>query len=197
MIYPVRTPDEAQKVLLEGQILIYPTETLWGMGADIYQTKAVQKIFDLKQRSSRQPISLLVRDLEMAQEYALIKEPILTHIQRFWPGPVTFVLPARPTVPENIHAGTHYVGLRCSSHPFLSQLMEKRTHPITSTSANISQKDPINRTHLLAKTFGNIHCVVSDEILEGPGSTVIKWDGQQMTCLREGEMPFSKLSDHH
>lgn len=199
MIHLIHTVDEADQVLSQGEILIYPTETLWGMGADLTHIKAIQKIFHLKQRSHSQPISLLVRDMEMAKQYAVLKEPILTHIATFWPGPVTFVLPALPTVPQEIHAGTHYVGLRCSSHPFLQQLMQKRTQPITSTSANISQKNPIPQINLLADTFGDIHCVASDEVLKGPGSTVVKWNGQNLTCLREGNLPFSQLvleNDH-
>ena len=72
--------------------------------------------------------------------------------------------------------------------------MQKRTHPITSTSANISQKNPIPQINLLAETFGDIHCVASDEVLKGPGSTVVKWNGQNLTCLREGSLPFSQIA---
>ena len=98
MIHLIHTIDEADQVLSKGNILIYPTETLWGMGADITQVQAIQKIFQMKQRSHNQPISLLIRDIAMAQKYALLKEPILNHITAFWPGPVTFVLPALSTV---------------------------------------------------------------------------------------------------
>lgn len=193
MIHLVHTPQEANQILSDGKVLIYPTETLWGIGASINRVQAIQKIFDLKGRTKTQPLSLLVRDIDMAQHYADLKEPVLSLIENFWPGPVTFVLPALSTVPHLIHAGTNYVGLRCSSHPFIKQLMQERETPITSTSANLSHKDPIPQIQLLAQAFKDIHCVASSETLKGPGSTVVKWDGKQLTCLREGDMPFSKL----
>ena len=193
MIHFVSTPDAANNLLSEGKVLIYPTETLWGMGASVRNKQAIQKIFHLKNRLPTQPISLLVKDIKMAKQYASLTEPILTYMEILWPGPVTFVVPAQPTVPKEIHTGTHWVGLRCSSHPFLQKLMEKRSTSITSTSANISHQKPITKTSQLSSIFQNIHCVASDEVLTGPGSTVVKWEENQLVCLREGALPFSHI----
>lgn len=193
MIRFVNTPDAANALLSQGEVLIYPTETLWGMGASIENKEAIQKIFRLKNRSNTQPVSLLVKDIGMAKQYAFLTEPILTYMTILWPGPVTFVMPAQPIVPREIHAGTRYVGLRCSSHPFLQKLMGKRNTSITSTSANISHQEPITKISQLNSVFQNIHCVASHEVLTGPGSTVVKWNGCQLVCLREGSLPFSQI----
>ena len=71
--------------------------------------------------------------------------------------------------------------------------MEKRSTPITSTSANVSHQEPITKIDQLGSVFQNIYCVASHEVLTGPGSTVVKWDGYQIVCLREGSLPFSQI----
>ena len=193
MIHLVHTPDIASAVLLKGEVLIYPTETLWGMGASIENKKAILKIFELKRRKLKQPISLLVRDIKMASQYAILKEPVLTYMNILWPGPVTFVLPCRPLVPKEVHAGTNYVGLRCSPHPFLQKLMQKMNIAITSTSANISNKEPISKMSQISSVFKDIYCVSSNDVLTGPGSTIVRWKGSQLICLREGCLPFRQI----
>ena len=85
MIHLVHTPDVASKLLLQGEVLIYPTETLWGMGANIENKQAILKIFELKKRKLKQPISLLVRDIKMAKKYAILQEPVLTYMNTLWP----------------------------------------------------------------------------------------------------------------
>ena len=77
MIRFVHTLDAANTLLSQGEVLIYPTETLWGMGASIESKKAIQKIFRLKNRTSTQPVSLLVKDIEMAKQYTSLTEPVL------------------------------------------------------------------------------------------------------------------------
>ena len=194
MIHLVHTPDAASTLLSQGEVLIYPTETLWGMGASIQNKKAILKVFELKKRKIKEPISLLVRDIKMAKEYAILKEPVLTYMNILWPGPVTFVMPCRGLVPKEIHAGTNYVGLRCSPHPFLQKLMQKMDIAITSTSANISNKEPISKIGQIDSIFNkDIYCVASNDVLTGPGSTVVKWNGSQLVCLREGHLPFHQI----
>ena len=80
MIHFVHTPDAASHLLSKGEMLIYPTETLWGMGASIENKKTILKIFELKKRKRKQPISLLVRDIKMAKKYAILEEPVLTYM---------------------------------------------------------------------------------------------------------------------
>ena len=194
MTHLVHTPDAAKTVLLKDEVLIYPTETLWGMGASIESQKAILKIFELKKRKTTQPISLLIRDIEMAKKYAMLEEPVLTYMNRLWPGPVTFVVPCSLLVPKEVHAGTNYIGLRCSTHPFLQELMQKINVAITSTSANISNKEPISKIDQIDSLFNkDIYCVSSNDLLKGPGSTIVKWNGSELICLREGILPFDQI----
>ena len=194
MIHLIHTPDAASKLLSQGKVLIYPTETLWGIGASIENKRAILKVFELKKRKLKQPISLLIRDIKMAKKYAIIEEPVLTYMNILWPGPITFVVPSGPLVPKEVHAGTNYVGLRCSPHPFLQKLMQKMNVAITSTSANISNKEPISEISQIESTFNKgIYCVSSNDILKGPGSTIVKWDGSKLICLREGVLSFHQI----
>ncbi len=194
MIHLVHTPEAASALLSKGKVLIYPTETLWGMGASIESKTAVLKIFELKKRKLKQPISLLIRDIKMAKQYAILTEPVLTYMNILWPGPVTFVMPCKELVPKEVHAGTNYVGLRCSPHPFLQRLLQKIDVAITSTSANISNEEPITKINQIDSVFSNdIYCVPSNDVLKGPGSTIVKWNGSELVCLREGVLPFHQL----
>ena len=193
MSWLIKTPLEANHVLSNGKVLIYPTETLWGLGASIENTSAIENIFKLKKRPLKQPISLLVRDIKMAQQYATLEEKIINCMKALWPGPVTFVLPALPSVPSKIHAGSNFVGLRCTSHPFMKLVMQKRNQPITTTSANISGQEPVYKLSQIQSIFENIHCVDSREVLKPPGSTVVKWKDSNLSCLREGGLPFAQI----
>ncbi len=196
MSWLVKTPSEANQILCKGKILIYPTETLWGLGASIENINALEYIFLMKKRPFKEPISLLVRDIKMAKKYALIQKEVLNCMKALWPGPVTFVLPALPSVPKEIHAGSCYVGLRCTPHPFMQMVMKERKTPITSTSANLSKQEPLYKLDQIQSVFDNTHCVDSKEVLKGPGSTVVKWDGSRLMCLREGCLAFSHILQH-
>jgi len=124
--------------LEEGGMLLYPTETVWGLGVRADSSKAIADLNQFKKRKSQQAQSLLLPHRHMATHYAYIPEKVDDLISIFWPGDVSFVLPARDNILPEVHGGTHFVGLRCSSHPFVSELMGQCSFAVTTTSANIS-----------------------------------------------------------
>lgn len=131
--------DEACRVLRQGDILIYPTETVYGLGVDIQNPKALEKLFSLKGRDPDKPVSVLIsspRDLsKVAGELSPKAHKILA---TFLPGPLTMVVRAQTGLDPRIHGGSGWVGFRISSHPQVQQLMDRWGGPITSTSANPS-----------------------------------------------------------
>jgi L-threonylcarbamoyladenylate synthase len=190
--------DSICELLMNGKILAYPTETLWGLGVDISNPKAVDALFNLKGRESGKPVSILVADKYMARDYAVIEEEDEKLMDLFWPGPLTIILPAKDTVPLDIRGGGPTIGLRCSSHPFAKKLVRKYQKPISTTSANRSGQPPAHSKRDLVWAGGDEIYVVDDNtnLIKNPGSTVLLKEGDSYRVLREGQIEESLLAEY-
>src|SRR5262252_1418492 len=122
--------------LRAGGVIAFPTDTAYGLGADPFNETAVRRIFEIKGRPDNKPILLLVNSIAMAQSVAHVSERALALAERFWPGPLTMILPARETVPTSVTAGTGTIGVRWGNAPFANRLLDSLGQPITATSAN-------------------------------------------------------------
>ncbi|MDI6888979.1 MAG: L-threonylcarbamoyladenylate synthase [Methanocellales archaeon] len=131
---------QAIDILRNGGVVVYPTETVYGLGADALSERAVKKVYDIKKRALDEPISLAVSSYEMMEQVAYVDS--LELIKRFLPGPVTILLRKRDSVPDVLTAGSELVGVRLPVHPIAMQLIESFGSAITSTSANISGSAP-------------------------------------------------------
>ncbi len=130
----------AADVLRNGGLVVYPTETVYGLGADALSERAVKKVYDIKKRALGEPISLAVASYEMLEQVAYIDSWEL--IRRLLPGSVTVLLRKRENVPDILTAHSKLVGVRLLVHPVAVQLIKSFGSPITSTSANISGSPP-------------------------------------------------------
>src|SRR5574342_384840 len=134
--------DEAFEEILSflgaGGVIAFPADTAYGLGADPFNETAVRRIFELKGRPETKPILLLVNSVAMARTIALLSDTALALAKRFWPGPLTMILPARDVVPELVTAGTGTIGIRWARAAFAGRLLDALNHPITATSANRS-----------------------------------------------------------
>jgi L-threonylcarbamoyladenylate synthase len=186
----------AVAALQRGDVIAFPTETLYGLGADALNAAAVDKVFQLKDRDSANPIPVLVSDRAMLS--ILVAEvPALAQrlIERFWPGPLTLVLPARTEVPRPLLNSTGGVGVRISSHPIATELIKWLGRPLTATSANPSGQAPAH-TVKEAKIYftGRIEIFVDGGALTSKtGSTVAEVIGDTIRVLREGEIRRAEL----
>ncbi|MDH7510737.1 MAG: L-threonylcarbamoyladenylate synthase [Methanolinea sp.] len=136
--------EAAARVIRQDGLVVYPTDTIYGLGADAFSDEAIQKVFDAKKRPFSQPISVAVTDIEMVFGIAYVDETALAFIERFLPGPVTVVIPARNSVPESLTGGMGMVGIRIPNHPVALELIGLVDAPITATSANIhGARDPV------------------------------------------------------
>lgn len=132
--------ERAVDILRNGGVVVYPTETVYGLGADTLSERAVKKVYDIKKRTLDEPISLAVSSYEMIGQVAYVDSWEL--IRRLLPGPVTVLLRKRENVPDILTAHSKLVGVRLPMHPVAVQLIESFGSPITSTSANISGTAP-------------------------------------------------------
>ena len=189
---------EASSILRAGGVVAYPTETFYGLGADGQIEDAVKKIFLIKGRNFKNPISVIIGDandvkglVEEIPEFAL---PLM---ERFWPGALTIIFKASPDVSPLLTAGTGKIGIRLSNHPVATALAKKLGHPITATSANLSGKDECTRADEVIQAIGDQIDAVIDggQTPGGSGSTIIDVTTDPPAILREGVIPKYELTN--
>lgn len=126
-------------------LVVYPTDTLYGLGADALSDEAILKVFEAKGREYHKPISIAVSDPDMIGAVAYVDEMAERFIEEFLPGPVTLILPARNIISPRLTAGTKKIGIRYPNHQIALELISRFDTPITATSANLSGgPDPVS-----------------------------------------------------
>ena len=189
------SPKIAASVLNNGGFIIYPTETLYGLGALAVNEESTKKVFAIKGRVQTNPIPILVRDKEMLSEYVEVTDEASRLIEKFLPGPLTLVLKEKKNLPHFISAGTGNIAIRISRHPFVRRLFDLLSQPITSTSANISGQENLFSFDEIYKTFSNqVELVVdSGNLPRSKGSTVIDLSVKPALLIREGDISSEEL----
>ena len=180
---------EAVRVLREGGVVAFPTETFYGLGADARNETAVEKIFRIKGRNFRNPLSVIVandRDVIPLVEEIPAAAKIL--MQTFWPGPLTLVFRASSSVLPRLTANTGKIGIRVSSHPLARLLAGGLGGPLTATSANLSGGPECSSADAVIRALGELPGSVIDggETPRGAGSTILDVTIFPPRILREG-----------
>lgn len=176
---------EAAERVRAGEVIAYPTETLYGLGADGLDSVAVARVVAIKGRHDQQPISLLVADEEMLA--SLVREvppAALALARRHWPGPLTLVLPARPGLPSPLVNERGGVGIRISPDPVASALVRVLGRPLTATSANRSGQPAAEEASAVA--LAGLALVLDGGPRRGVPSTVVEALGERLSILRSG-----------
>ncbi len=188
--------ERAVGFLREGQVIAYPTETIYGLGADVQDKKAVKRIYDLKARDYGLPISILVADLRMLRDVVSdVPDRALLLMRKFWPGALTILFPASQIIPKGLVTNTGKVGVRISSHPVASALVEQFGRPMTTTSANLSGFPPSLSVKHVHKYFGEkLPCIIDGgECEPSRGSTVVDMSDETMRIIRDGTIPADEV----
>lgn len=184
------------EVLRRGGIVAYPTDTFYGLGANCFIKEAIQKIYRLKKRKPSKPISIVVSDLEMAKRLVVDIPPVFNSLaKKFWPGPLTLVLKASPTLPKKLLSIKDSIGIRIPDSPWLRELIKAADFPVSATSANISGEEEISEyKEIIRNFFRRIDLIVDGG--KTPGilpSTVVDLSSIEPKILREGALPSSML----
>ncbi len=168
-----------------GQLVVYPTETVYGLGGDALDSEAIERVFAAKGRKRDDPLSLGVPDVEHALDYVEASATERAFMERFLPGPVTVVLEKRDVVPDELTGGRDRVGIRIPDHTAAQSLLA-RTGPLTATSANVSGRPSITDLADLDPEIEDAAAVVLDGgVTPGTASTVV--DVAQSTIHRRGQ----------
>ncbi len=176
--------DEAVKVLADGGVILYPTDTVYGLGANIFNRKAVKKVYNIKKRSYLKPVSLLVSSKDAIPLVSKASLNQLNFIDKYLPGPYTFILKKSKIVPRHLTSGSANVGVRVPKSEIACSLA--KIFPITTTSANLSNKDTLNTPEEILKQLG---CEVDLIIDVGPlkfgnPSTIIDLTGEEPVFVK-------------
>jgi len=188
--------DLALQVLRSGRLVVFPTDTLYGLGCDPYNAAALASIYAAKNRPALKALPVLIGEPD--QLHSLVKHvppKAARLIARYWPGPLTLVLPKNPLLPQE---PTPYPGLavRLPDQPFARALL-RAAGPLAVTSANISAREnPQDAQEVRAQLEGRVDLILDGGRLRGgTGSTIIDCLGSQPKLLREGPVPFEEILD--
>lgn len=191
-----RDVEVAAALVRQGELVAFPTETVYGLGADAFNPEAVRKIFEAKGRPLDNP--LIVHIAEPAQLAVLVQEVPETaqrFIDRFFPGPLTLVLPRHPAVPDEVTAGLPTVGVRMPRHPIAQAFLRACGIPVAAPSANRSGRpSPTRWEAVYADLNGRIACILQGDRSDmGLESTVVDCTGAEPLVLRAGAVPLEAL----
>ena len=201
--YTASTSEEREKALTEGArilrhggLVAFPTETVYGLGAHSFHPRALQKIFRVKGRPSDNPLIVHLAHLEEMQQVAA-KIPAAAYLlaERFWPGPLTIVLPRREDVPCMLSGGLPTVAVRVPSHPLARDLLKRVAAPVSAPSANLSGRpSPTRAQHVWDDLAGKIEAVLDGgDAAVGLESTVVSLHGEEPVLLRPGGITREQL----
>jgi L-threonylcarbamoyladenylate synthase len=180
---------EAVGVLRRGGLVAFPTETFYGLGADALDPAAVARVFHAKGRPADKPLLVLVDSVAMAERLVIHVSPTARRLMaRYWPGPLTLVLRARPEVPVTLTAGTGTIGVRLSGHPVARALVAAAGRPVTAPSANRhGAASPCTADEVLAGLGEGVDLVLDGGTTPGgPPSTLLDVTRTPPVILRPG-----------
>lgn len=183
----IRLVRLAVDCLKQGGVVIYPTDTTYGLGCDIFNPKGIKKIYQIKQRDPRKPFSFICSDLAEVSNYAEVSNFAFRILKRHLPGPYTFILEASKIVPESLTTRQKTVGIRIPDNAISRMIVQELGHPLVTTSANISGQDVIEDLDLIdAQMERMVDMVVDGGVSMGTESSVISLIGDRIEVLREG-----------
>lgn len=191
---------EAARILREGGLVVFPTETVYGLGGNGLSAESSEKIYAAKGRPSNNPLIIHISSPEEADQYAVTGDLYRRLAAAFMPGPLTVVLPKRDRVPYATTGGLDTVAVRCPDHPIAHALLSECDFPVAAPSANLSGKpSPTLAEHVISDLSGRVDMIIDGgESDIGLESTIIKLDhdheGEYLTLLRPGGITVDALT---
>lgn len=187
------------QIIKRGGLVIFPTDTLYGLGGNALNKSVVKKIFKTKKRPTDKPISINIAYKKDLKKYVKkIPTPAKKLIKEFWPGQLTIIFEKSEIIPDKLTGGSPYIGIRIPDNTIVRQIIKKSGLPLASPSANLSNKRPPTTAKQVKKHFLNKVDIIIDG---GPtttkkGSTIIDVTKKTPLLIREGVIPVKKILKH-
>jgi L-threonylcarbamoyladenylate synthase len=190
--------ERAVSLLREGDVVAFPTETVYGLGADVYNPYAVAKIFEIKNRPRFDPLIVHIGERDWVYQITESMPALATRLaEAFWPGPLTIILRKKGEIPDIVTSGLDTVGVRMPSHPVALNLIRAFGKPLAAPSANpFGYVSPTKAIHVAKAFKGKLHLVLDGgDSLFGVESTIVAATEQEVFLLRHGAIPVEELSE--
>ncbi len=182
------------ETLMGGGIVAYPTDTFYGLGGDLFNIKAIRKLYVMKRLDEKRALSIICRDFKEISTYAVMSDFSFEVLKRCLPGPFTFVLQARKILPKLLMTVRKEVGIRIPGHPVPVGLAGLIERPIINTSAKVPGGEVLVDPRQIEKDFkGAVDLVVDGGIIYSEPSTVVRLVEDKVEVLREGKGPVTNL----
>lgn len=189
-----RRLEQAVDVLVREGIVVYPTDTSYGVGCDLLSRKAIDRMYGVKSRDPKRPMTFLCSDLSQAAQYAQIPDQVYRLVRRLTPGPYTLILKATREVPKVVTTKQKTVGVRIPDNEVVQGLLSGLGHPILNTTATTWDGDLVADPREIRDLFGD-----GVDLILDPGlnlmdlSTVLDLTGEEVVVVREGKGPVEDL----
>ena len=189
--------EGAREIIERGGLVAFPTETVYGLGANALDTSASSRIYQAKGRPSNNPLIVHVAKPEDAEKYVYTDERYYRIAEAFMPGPITVIMPSKGVVAESVSAGLDSLAIRCPSHPIARAFIDVCQRPIAAPSANTSGRpSPTSASHVRHDLDGKIHMIIDGGECEvGLESTIIKLETDKCILLRPGGITPQMLAE--
>jgi tRNA threonylcarbamoyl adenosine modification protein (Sua5/YciO/YrdC/YwlC family) len=179
--------NKAVEVLKNGGVIIYPTDTVYGLGCDIYNKEAVERIYSIKNEALTKLYSFLIPDLKDISKYAKVSDYAYRMMKKHLPGPYTFVLPASKEVTKKLWTKRKQVGIRIPNHNIAIQLAKELGNPIVSTSVTNRKGDVLFNPDEIKIIFNSqVDLMLANGALNGKPSTIVDLSSDIPEVIREG-----------
>jgi len=187
---------EAARTISQGGLVVYPTDTVYGLGCNPFNEDAVKRIFKVKGRGTK-PLPVLASDLKAVEKIARVTDTAFILAEKFWPGPLTLVLPKRPSLPSIVSCDMSSVAVRVPNHKIALELIRMSGGLLIGTSANKTGKKPPRTGKEAAKKIGDEVDLVIDNgpAPIGASSTVVDLTQEKLEILREGPIKLKDILD--
>jgi L-threonylcarbamoyladenylate synthase len=188
--------QRAAEIINRGGVIAFPTETVYALGADAMNERAVQKVFHLKKRMSGKPVAIFLPKLQDLKRFVKEITPSASRlIKEFWPGPLTLIFKSKPGQMTYLTGKREKLGVRVSSSKFVHALLKLTRAPLTATSANLSGKlEPVSAEQVLSYFYGKIDLVINGgHQYSAIPSSVVDVSEEMPILLREGRISYEKL----
>ena len=179
--------EEIVATLKSGELVVFPTDTLYGLGADPFNESSIKKVFIAKNRPFDMALSIAVSNERMMESVAVLNDQARKIIRKFMPGPITIMLTKKPSIPDMLTSGANTVGIRIPDHPLAIRLID-RFGPITATSANLhSHKGPVDATMPIKDLKGHVRiCIDCGKTKYSEPSTIVDVSDGTVEIIRKG-----------
>jgi tRNA threonylcarbamoyl adenosine modification protein (Sua5/YciO/YrdC/YwlC family) len=183
-----RLVERAARVVEDGGLIAYPTDTYYGIGCDLFSKKGIDRLYAIKDRDRKKPLSFLCPDLSDVARYALVSNFAYRTMRQLTPGPFTFVLEATRLVPQMMQTKQRQVGIRVPQAPLMLAIAAKLGRPIVTTSAENDEGEVLVDAKDIKEALGNrVDLILDGGLQPNEPSTVVSLIGDQIEILRQGK----------